>query len=141
MLSTLLENKKFAQATHNIYAYRVLKDGLPGCMAQDCEDDGENAAGSRLLHLLQLVKLIHKMVVVIPDLCVSQRSAELKSRMILSSSCGHSMRIQDHGILRASSDTGFMSIATSLTEKSLYRRICHTPTTFTNSSCTCRAGH
>ncbi|KAG8297253.1 hypothetical protein J6590_038857 [Homalodisca vitripennis] len=80
MLSTLLENKKFAQATHNIYAYRVLKDGLPGCMVQDCEDDGENAAGSRLLHLLQVVKLIHKMVVVIPDLCLLQRSVEFVRR-------------------------------------------------------------
>ncbi|XP_046676099.1 protein IMPACT-like [Homalodisca vitripennis] len=64
MLSTLLENKKFAQATHNIYAYRVLKDGLPGCMAQDCEDDGENAAGSRLLHLLQTMGAMNVMVVV-----------------------------------------------------------------------------
>uniref|UniRef100_A0A1B6H196 RWD domain-containing protein n=1 Tax=Cuerna arida TaxID=1464854 RepID=A0A1B6H196_9HEMI len=64
MLSTLLENKKFAQATHNIYAYRVLKDGLPGCMAQDCDDDGENAAGSRLLHLLQTMGAMNVMVVV-----------------------------------------------------------------------------
>uniref|UniRef100_A0A1B6MFS3 RWD domain-containing protein n=1 Tax=Graphocephala atropunctata TaxID=36148 RepID=A0A1B6MFS3_9HEMI len=64
MLSVLLGNKKIAQATHNIYAYRMTKDGQPDCMVQDCEDDGESAAGSRLLHLLQVMGALNVMVVV-----------------------------------------------------------------------------
>lgn len=31
---------------------RFLRDGI---QIQDCDDDGENAAGSRLLHLLQVL--------------------------------------------------------------------------------------
>lgn len=37
---------------HNISAYRITKDGLS---LQDNDDDGENAAGSRLAHLLTLL--------------------------------------------------------------------------------------
>lgn len=55
VLSALKENKKIANATHNIYAYRIRKDGENNCLQQDCEDDGETAAGGRLLHLLQVV--------------------------------------------------------------------------------------
>ncbi|KAG8304049.1 hypothetical protein J6590_103391, partial [Homalodisca vitripennis] len=49
-------NKKISQATHNIYAYRVLHKG---CMQEQCDDDGEKAAGGRLLHLLQEGRLKH----------------------------------------------------------------------------------
>ncbi|KAG8246387.1 hypothetical protein J6590_086186 [Homalodisca vitripennis] len=56
VFSTLLANKKISQATHNIYAYRVLHEG---CMDEQCDDDGEKAAGGRLLHLLQEGRLKH----------------------------------------------------------------------------------
>lgn len=53
MLHKLYENKKIKQATHNMYAYRISRDGINNFI-QDCEDDGESQAGGRLLHLLQV---------------------------------------------------------------------------------------
>lgn len=53
VLDKLYENKKIASATHNIYAYRVYCEDKQSFL-QDCEDDGETAAGGRLLHLLQV---------------------------------------------------------------------------------------
>ena len=50
----LLENRKVSSATHNIMAYRV-RNQETGTYAQDCDDDGETAAGKRLLHLLQIL--------------------------------------------------------------------------------------
>lgn len=38
--------------------FRFLKDGV---QIQDCDDDGESAAGSRLLHLLQVKIFIHNL--------------------------------------------------------------------------------
>jgi putative IMPACT (imprinted ancient) family translation regulator len=38
-MSYLLENKKIAQATHNISAYRIVTS--KGTILQDCDDDGE----------------------------------------------------------------------------------------------------
>ncbi|XP_067453640.1 protein IMPACT isoform X1 [Thunnus thynnus] len=51
VLEKLYENKKIASATHNIYAYRIYCEDKHSFL-QDCEDDGETAAGGRLLHLL-----------------------------------------------------------------------------------------
>ncbi|XP_061593074.1 protein IMPACT isoform X1 [Cololabis saira] len=51
VLEKLYENKKIASATHNIYAYRIHCEDKHSFL-QDCEDDGETAAGGRLLHLL-----------------------------------------------------------------------------------------
>ncbi|XP_068581460.1 protein IMPACT isoform X2 [Cebidichthys violaceus] len=51
-LGKLYENKKIASATHNIYAYRIYCEDKNSFL-QDCEDDGETAAGGRMLHLLQ----------------------------------------------------------------------------------------
>ncbi|KAK5869928.1 hypothetical protein PBY51_024605 [Eleginops maclovinus] len=63
VLEKLYENKKIASATHNIYAYRIYcKD--KNSFLQDCEDDGETAAGGRLLHLLQILDVRNVMVVV-----------------------------------------------------------------------------
>jgi hypothetical protein len=56
VLEELYENKKIAHATHNIYAYRICKEDTK-CFIQDCNDDGEARAGSRLLHLLQVLGL------------------------------------------------------------------------------------
>ena len=55
-------DKKAAKATHNITAWRIL--GENGVQYQDCDDDGESAAGGRLLHLLELMGVWNAMVVV-----------------------------------------------------------------------------
>ena len=47
----LLQDNKVRRASHNMMAYRV--DSGAGGLAEDCDDDGESAAGGRLLHLLQ----------------------------------------------------------------------------------------
>ncbi|XP_019936113.1 protein IMPACT [Paralichthys olivaceus] len=63
VLGNLYENKKIASATHNIYAYRIFCEDKHSFL-QDCEDDGETAAGGRLLHLLQILDVRNVMVVV-----------------------------------------------------------------------------
>jgi len=62
VMDLLLENKKIAQATHNILAYRIMLAN--GSLLQDCDDDGETHAGGRLLHLLQILDVTNVMVVV-----------------------------------------------------------------------------
>ncbi|CAK9297686.1 unnamed protein product [Gordionus sp. m RMFG-2023] len=72
-------NKKVDQATHNILAYRILKNNslikndnddnieskpLNNYIIQDYDDDGETNAGHRLLHLLQLTEAINVAVIV-----------------------------------------------------------------------------
>ena len=49
-LDLLTTDRKIARATHNISSWRIRLDN--GVQFQDCDDDGETAAGSRLLHLL-----------------------------------------------------------------------------------------
>lgn len=49
-LDLLVTDKKIAKAAHNISSWRIKKDN--GIQFQDCDDDGETAAGGRLLHLL-----------------------------------------------------------------------------------------
>lgn len=62
-LQHLLDSdKKVAKATHNITAHRIK--GENGATYQDCDDDGESAAGGRLLHLMQLMDLWNVTVVV-----------------------------------------------------------------------------
>ncbi|KAG7467786.1 IMPACT protein [Solea senegalensis] len=63
VLGKLYENKKIASATHNIYAYRIHCEDKHSFL-QDCEDDGETAAGGRLLHLMQILDVRNVMVVV-----------------------------------------------------------------------------
>lgn len=58
----LATDKKVRNATHNINAWRI--QGLNGATYQDCDDDGEDAAGGRLLHLMQLMDVWNGMVVV-----------------------------------------------------------------------------
>ncbi|KAL3676138.1 hypothetical protein R1sor_026086 [Riccia sorocarpa] len=68
----LLSNPKIAKATHNILAYRIVqprsgkgKHAVEGeTVISDCDDDGENAAGGRLLHLLEMCKCKNVVVVV-----------------------------------------------------------------------------
>lgn len=47
---TLVSDKKISKAAHNISAWRIKGPG--NVQYQDCDDDGETAAGGRLLHLL-----------------------------------------------------------------------------------------
>jgi hypothetical protein len=62
-LQQLLDrDKKVRSATHNITAWRIKGDN--GVTFQDCDDDGETAAGGRVLHLMQLMDLWNVMVVV-----------------------------------------------------------------------------
>ncbi|KAH8805971.1 ribosomal protein S5 domain 2-type protein [Xylogone sp. PMI_703] len=62
-LQHLLEtDKKVRTATHNITAWRI--QGENGVTYQDCDDDGETAAGGRVLHLMQLTDVWNVMVVV-----------------------------------------------------------------------------
>ncbi|XP_075272421.1 protein IMPACT isoform X3 [Opisthocomus hoazin] len=63
VLEKLYENKKIASATHNIYAYRIYCEDKHTFL-QDCEDDGETAAGGRLLHLMQILNVRNVLVVV-----------------------------------------------------------------------------
>lgn len=58
----LATDKRVRGATHNITAWRIK--GENGTAYQDCDDDGETAAGGRLLHLMQLMDLWGVMVVV-----------------------------------------------------------------------------
>ena len=65
----LLEtDKRAAKATHNITAYRIRSAANAGSTSkityQDCNDDGETAAGGRLLHLLQVMDVWDILVVV-----------------------------------------------------------------------------
>jgi hypothetical protein len=56
-------SRKLASATHNMRAYRV-ETARPGVWAADCDDDGESAAGGRLLHLLTVARARNVAVVV-----------------------------------------------------------------------------
>lgn len=71
LLSKLKENKKIENAFHNMWAYRIDKSdskarvaGKSASILQDCDDDGEQAAGGRLLTLLQILNVVNVMVVV-----------------------------------------------------------------------------
>ncbi|XP_051019710.1 protein IMPACT isoform X2 [Acomys russatus] len=63
VLGKLYENKKIASATHNIYAYRIYCEDKQTFL-QDFEDDGETAAGGRLLHLMEILNVKNVLVVV-----------------------------------------------------------------------------
>lgn len=62
-IASLKTDKKIANATHNISAYRISGGPHNTCI-QDCDDDGENHAGARLLHLLQILDVKDVIVVV-----------------------------------------------------------------------------
>eukprot|EP00956_Cyclotella_meneghiniana_P025833 scaffold54690_cov69-Cyclotella_meneghiniana.AAC.1 len=62
VLATLLfGDKKVARATHNMFAYRFMKDGI---LVSDNDDDGEKGSGAKLASLLQLSKVEDVMVIV-----------------------------------------------------------------------------
>ncbi|KAJ1678072.1 hypothetical protein EV182_004839, partial [Spiromyces aspiralis] len=59
---TLMRNNRISRATHNIMAFRIRQAN--GGVIQDFDDDGETAAGGRLLRLLQLLDAMDVVVVV-----------------------------------------------------------------------------
>ncbi|EGW34543.1 uncharacterized protein SPAPADRAFT_59973 [Spathaspora passalidarum NRRL Y-27907] len=61
-LNELITDKKISRATHNISSWRIKT--MDGVQYQDCDDDGETAAGGRLLHLLQMMDAWNVIVVV-----------------------------------------------------------------------------
>lgn len=61
-VDVLLSDKKLARATHSITSWRIRRED--GIQFQDCDDDGETAAGSRLLHLLTMMDAWNVVVVV-----------------------------------------------------------------------------
>ncbi|XP_076044233.1 protein IMPACT-B-like isoform X3 [Oratosquilla oratoria] len=63
VVSKLYTNKKIANATHNMLAYRIA-GSRSEVFLQDCDDDGETHAGGRMLHLLQIVDARNVLVVV-----------------------------------------------------------------------------
>ncbi|CAN7991915.1 unnamed protein product [Ixodes hexagonus] len=52
VLNRLKTNRKIAEATHNIWAYRILQTEPRNVLMKDSADDGETYAGTRLLHLI-----------------------------------------------------------------------------------------
>ncbi|KAK7205453.1 ribosomal protein S5 domain 2-type protein [Myxozyma melibiosi] len=62
-LAVLKTNKKIQKASHNMTAWRI-KPANGNATIQDCDDDGESAAGGRILHLLTLMDQWNVMVVV-----------------------------------------------------------------------------
>ncbi|ODV78181.1 UPF0029-domain-containing protein [Suhomyces tanzawaensis NRRL Y-17324] len=58
----LTTDRKIVRATHNITSWRIK--GQNGVQYQDCDDDGETAAGGRLLHLLTMMDVWNVVVVV-----------------------------------------------------------------------------
>jgi putative IMPACT (imprinted ancient) family translation regulator len=61
--AALLAEPKIARATHNMYAYRLIAPGT-GVLQADNDDDGEDAAGSNLAHLLAVRKVDNVFVMV-----------------------------------------------------------------------------
>ncbi len=62
-MNKLKENRKILRASHNIMAYRI-EGSQKGSYIQDNDDDGENEAGGRLMHLLQILDVKNIIVVV-----------------------------------------------------------------------------
>lgn len=61
-LSLLKCERKISKANHNMTAWRIQNED--NTRVQDCDDDGETAAGGRLLHLLTIMDVWNVIVVV-----------------------------------------------------------------------------
>jgi hypothetical protein len=62
VLATLLQDKRIARASHNMYAYRLTDER--GVLVSDCEDDGESGSGAKLASLLELTRVSNVFVMV-----------------------------------------------------------------------------
>jgi hypothetical protein len=56
VLDKLMENRKIANATHRIMAYRICQVNSNNTITvvSNCDDDGETGAGSRMLFLMKV---------------------------------------------------------------------------------------
>ena len=61
-LRILYLNPKIEEATHNMYAYRIVREGAP--TITDHDDDGEDCAGSRMALLLDRTQARNVLIVV-----------------------------------------------------------------------------
>lgn len=61
----LLSDRKIGKASHNMTAWRIKNTN--GTTIQDCDDDGETAAGGRLLHLLSVSFIIITLIIIAVD--------------------------------------------------------------------------
>ncbi|CAM9018315.1 unnamed protein product [Wickerhamomyces anomalus] len=61
-LALLKSERKVSKANHNMTAWRIQNSD--NTRVQDCDDDGETAAGGRLLHLLTIMDVWNVIVVV-----------------------------------------------------------------------------
>lgn len=59
-LAILMDDRKIERAIHNMLAYRIVGDFI----VKDNDEDGEDAAGSKMSHLLELTKAENVAVVV-----------------------------------------------------------------------------
>ncbi|XP_037283685.1 protein IMPACT-B [Rhipicephalus microplus] len=64
VLDELNTTKKIAEATHNIWAYRIVQTEPRTTLCKDSKDDGETYAGNRLLHLLDILNVTNVLIVV-----------------------------------------------------------------------------
>lgn len=64
VMAALLADRKVAKATHNIMAYRIERAGASNTFLADNDEDGEQAAGGRLSHLLDILDARNVVVVV-----------------------------------------------------------------------------
>ena len=62
-VDTLLQNKRIAAASHNIMAYRFTNP-VTGALHEDADDDGETAAGGRVLFMMRATRVDGAAVVV-----------------------------------------------------------------------------
>lgn len=60
----VVTDKRFRDATHNIFAYRFA-DESTGVIHHDCDDDGETAAGGRLAEMIRLMQLKKGVAVIV----------------------------------------------------------------------------
>ena len=63
MLDLLKTDSKMRKANHVMSAWRIKQDGSAATY-QDSDDDGETAAGSRMLHLITIMDVWNVIVVV-----------------------------------------------------------------------------
>ena len=61
-IKSLLKNKKFRKATHNIYAYRILNENNE--IIENKNDDGETGAGIKLLEFLRNKNIVNIIIIV-----------------------------------------------------------------------------
>jgi hypothetical protein len=65
---TLLQDKRIAQASHNVVCYRFY-DESRGVLCNDNDDDGEAGAGVRMAEMMHLMKADNVFVMVRDPVC------------------------------------------------------------------------